>query len=295
VYGHRPSHGIVSLRGHIPPPPGTLSEADLAVAGPLARSAADLKLTMKLLAGPNPWNSTAWKLKLPQPRATALKNYRIAAWLEDEALPVEKGVHQCLRAAVDALRDAGASVDETARPGVDAATAYRTFTQLLFPIIAAGLPSETFDMLKHMAGITGEQTELGRFSKGATQLHRQWLSANAKRHKHRQIWAEFFENYDVLLCPVCSVPAIPHNTTGTSIDRTIIIDGQTVPYNTLLKWVGIVTHVHLPVTSAPIGRTDAGLPVGIQIVGPYLEDRTTIDFAERMAKVIGGFKPPPGF
>jgi amidase len=136
---------------------------------------------------------------------------------------------------------------------------------------------------------------LGRFAKDATQLHRQWLTANARRHAHRQLWEAFFRNYDVLLCPAGSVPAIAHNTTGTTIDRTITIDGRRAPYHTLLKWVGIFTHVHLPVTSAPIGRTDSGLPVGIQIVGPYLEDWTTIDFAERLARVVGGFVPPAGF
>ena len=50
----------------------------------------------------------------------------------------------------------------------------------------------------------------------------------------------------------------------------------------------------LPATVAPIGRTPAGLPVGLQIVGPYLEDRTTIDFARRLGAVIGGYEPPPG-
>jgi amidase len=50
---------------------------------------------------------------------------------------------------------------------------------------------------------------------------------------------------------------------------------------------------HLPATVAPAGRTAEGLPVGVQIVGPYLEDRTPIEFARRLADVIGGYAPPP--
>jgi amidase len=52
---------------------------------------------------------------------------------------------------------------------------------------------------------------------------------------------------------------------------------------------------YLPAVVAPVGRTPGGLPVGVQIVGPYLEDRTPIDFARRLADVIGGYEVPPGF
>jgi amidase len=57
----------------------------------------------------------------------------------------------------------------------------------------------------------------------------------------------------------------------------------------------MVGQSYLPATVAPVGCTSAGLPVGVQIVGPYLEDRTTIDFARRLGDVIGGFEPPPGY
>ena len=51
----------------------------------------------------------------------------------------------------------------------------------------------------------------------------------------------------------------------------------------------------LPATTAPVGLTRAGLPVGIQIIGPYLEDATPIDLAGRLADVLGGFRPPQGY
>ena len=63
---------------------------------------------------------------------------------------------------------------------------------------------------------------------------------------------------------------------------TIQVNGVERPYLDQIVWAGLVTMALLPATVAPIGRTPAGLPVGLQIVGPYLEDRTTIDFARRL-------------
>ena len=295
VYGHRPTHGIVPFRGHVPPPPGILSEADLSVAGPLARSADDLQMALDLIAGPGQWNATAYRLSLPAPRARTLKEYRIAAWLDDAAMPVDDSVKACLAQMVAALRGAGARVDETARPAIDPADAFRTFMRLLSPVLAAGAPADLIELLKQVARTESEETELGQFARDATQMHRQWLSANAKRHGHRRIWADFFKDYDVLLCPVASLPAIVHDQKGEPIERTVMVNGKTEPYSILLRWAGLATYVYLPATSAPIGRTDGGLPVGVQIVGPFLEDRTPIDVAQKLAGIIGGFEPPPGY
>jgi amidase len=295
VYGHKPSYGIVPFRGHIPPPPGILSEADLSVAGPLGRSAGDLKLALKILAGPEGLQSVGWKLALPPPRAKHLKDYRVAAWLDDPAMPVDGEVTDRLRETVAALRRVGVRVDDTARPAMPTSEALRTFQQLLIPIIATGFPKQVMEAFKQMAQAQSNGSDLDRFARDALLSHREWLGANAKRHAHRRIWADFFRDYDILLCPAGSVPAIEHNTVGTQMDRRISVNGQSQPYGLLIAWAGIFTYVYLPVTCAPVGRTPGNLPVGIQIVGPYLEDRTTIDFAERLAREIGGFTPPPGY
>ncbi|MFZ1985220.1 MAG: amidase [Desulfatitalea sp.] len=295
VYGHKPSYGIVPFRGHIPPPPGILSEVDLAVAGPMGRSAADLKLALKILAGPDPSEATGWKLTLPPPRAKRLQDYRVAAWLEDAAIPVDREVADCLQHAVTALRKAGVQVDETARPGIAASEAIRTYNRLLNPVSAAGFPKQVIEFLKQLAQTESEESAMGRFARDATQTHREWLGANAKRYAHRRLWTDFFQNYDILLCPAVSVAAIEHNVTGTQMDRRITVNAQPQPYDLLMAWVGLFTYVYLPVTCAPMGRTSGNLPVGIQIVGPYLEDRTPIDFAERLAREIGGFTAPPGY
>jgi amidase len=91
---------------------------------------------------------------------------------------------------------------------------------------------------------------------------------------------------------VNAVAAIPHDHEGTQLTRVISVNGEPRPYTDLLGWISIATAAHLPATVAPVGRTDAGLPVGIQIVGPYLEDYTTIDLAARIEAVVGGFQAP---
>jgi len=110
----------------------------------------------------------------------------------------------------------------------------------------------------------------------------------------RARWEDFFTRFDVLICPITPTAALPHRNEGTILSRTIRVNGAERPYTDQVVWAGLVTMALLPSTLAPVGRTPGGLPVGLQIVGPYLEDRTTIDFAERLADVIGGYAPPPG-
>src|SRR4051812_7031477 len=116
VVGHKPSYGIVPAHGQIPGPPGTLTLADLAVAGPMARSVEDLELGLELIAGPNRWERRAWRLELPPPRRQTLREYRVAAWLDDPQCHVEPEVRTLLEKAIRALAGAGVNVDTEARP-----------------------------------------------------------------------------------------------------------------------------------------------------------------------------------
>jgi len=297
VYGHKPSYGIVPQQGHIPPPPGTLSETDLNCVGPLARSAADLMLALDCLIGPAASESIGWTLQLPQPRAASLREYRIAAWLDDADMPVDTQVKARLETVIDALRAAGATIDEQAHPAFKTTEACQTFQKLMYPALFGWIPPSLYDTLEKLAQSGGADSETGRFAQAVTQRHRQWLASDAERQAYRAQWAAFFKDYDVLLCPVASVPAIPH-TIGKNemaLERTIMVSNRPAPYTILQRWVGLATLAYLPATSTPVGRTDDGLPIGMQIVGPFLEDRTPIDFAARLADIIGGFEPPPGY
>lgn len=297
VYGHKPSYGIIPQQGHIPPPPGALSITDLNVIGPLARSAADLMLALDCLIGPAASESIGWSLRLPQPRAASLREYRIAAWLDDKDIPVDTQVKARLEAVMDALRAAGATIDDQARPGIKIAEAGRTFQRLMYPALFGWIPPSLYDTLEKLAQTGDTDSETGRFAQAVTQRHRQWLTSDGERQAYRAQWAAFFKSYDVLLCPVASCAAIPHTVTKgeMALERTIVVNNRPAPYTILQRWIGPPTLAYLPATSAPVGSTKDGLPIGMQIIGPFLEDRTPIDFAARLADIIGGFKPPPGF
>lgn len=297
VYGHKPTYGIVPLRGHIPGPPGTLSDADIGVAGPLARSADDLMLALDILAGPDTERATAWQLALPPPRRASLREYRVAAWLDDPACPIDNDLLQRYHAVVDALRRAGVTVDETARPGFDFAEAFYRFLILLSAATSAGIPPDHFPRWVEMAQGFAEddRSQLAGFLRGSTQRHRDWIVSNEMRERMRAQWATLFTDYDVLLCPITPSAAILHDHSEPTVNRTIPVNGTPRPYHDQLAWAGVVGMAYLPATVAPVGVTPAGLPVGIQIVGPYLEDRTPLAFARHLADVIGGFAPPAGY
>jgi amidase len=126
-----------------------------------------------------------------------------------------------------------------------------------------------------------------------TAPHNAWMSANEARERIRAAFADFFTRYDVLLTAITPVTAIAHDQTEPMPLRTFPVGGKDRPYLDLLAWISPATCALLPATAAPVGRAADGMPVGIQIVGPYLEDRTTIDFAKKLAEVTGGFVAPP--
>jgi amidase len=95
--------------------------------------------------------------------------------------------------------------------------------------------------------------------------------------------------------PTALVPAFPHDQSPNVLTRVLTTPGGPRPYGDLCFWISFATLTGLPATVAPVGFTAGGLPVGLQIVGPYLEDATPIAVAGHLAEVIGGFKAPPGF
>ena len=108
-------------------------------------------------------------------------------------------------------------------------------------------------------------------------------------------WRAFFEHYDLLLCPTAASAAFVHDHKGERPDRTIDINGRQELVVDQLFWAGLSGMVYLPSTVVPAGLTCSGLPCGLQLIAPYLEDNTAIQFAQLMEDVVGGFQPPPGY
>ena len=291
VTGHKPSYGIVPAHGQIPGPPGTLTMADLAVAGPMARSVEDLELGLDIMAGPNRWEQPAWRLELPAPRKQALKDYRIATWLDDPRCPVEPEVRTLLENAASALAHAGATVSADARPEFSLEKVAATFMALLQSALAGGVSREKIEEYAQSSGNTSTDHTRRLFA----MRHREWLSYNERRMQMRKRWEEFFQDWDVMLLPVMPCPAIKHDHSEPQAGRVAHVGGQQRPYWDLVTWMAPAGACLLPATVIPVGQLDTGLPIGIQIVGPYLEDRTTLHLAKHLFEMMGGCPRPTGF
>lgn len=291
VVGHKPSYGIVPSHGQIPGPPGTLTLADLAVAGPMARSVEDLALGLDIMAGPNRWERPAWRLKLPPPRRRTLKRYRVAAWLDDPRCRVEPEVRSLLEKAANALAEEGVRVDYEARPDFSLEKVADTFMALLQSALAGGVSRDT---IEYYAKET-DDTPVARTKRLFAIRHREWLSYNERRLQMRRKWEEFFTKWDAILLPVMPCAAIPHDHSEPQAGRIAWVGGEQRPYWDLVTWMAPAGACYLPVTVIPVGQLEDGLPIGIQVVGPYLEDRTTLDLAKHLLALVGGCPQPTGF
>ena len=297
VFAHKPSLGLVPARGHTPPHvPALPMESDLAVIGPMARSAADLSLGLDVIAGPDAEaNAIAYRLALPPPRHNELKSYRVLVVDTHPLIPTAAEVTGALQRLASRLDALDVTVARTSPLLPDLAHAGKIYTRLLSSIFGAFLPLETYASTAEAAiALPASDESLAAWRRRGTVLsHRDWILTDGARARLRQQWRRLFEAWDVVLCPPMPTPAFPHDHTPEQKDRHIEIDGKSYPYLDQIVWPGVATLVGLPATAAPIGRSVGGLPIGVQIIGPYLEDRTTLRFAELIEREFGGFVAPP--
>ncbi|WP_439813731.1 amidase [Zavarzinia sp. CC-PAN008] len=297
VFGHKATFGIVPKHGHIPPPPGTHSQADLSVLGPLARSAGDLDLLLAATAGPEAAAAKGLSLNLPAPRATTPKGLRVAVWLDDPHCEIDSESVALIERAAAELEKAGATVDHAARPDFTLAESTEIYLTLLHATVAARFPEpvrQKWIELKQRLPAT-DMSHRALQARGATISHADWLTMHERREGLRAKWARFFEGVDVVLAPVIPRPAFPHDQQSDFHARRLDVNGVQREYLDALIWAGPAVAAYLPASVAPVGLTRAGLPVGVQIIGPYLEDRTTIAVAGMIEQLLGGFVAPPDF
>jgi len=295
IYALKPSYGIIPVHGHIPPPPGTLAEMDIGVLGPLARSAADLDLCLTVLAGPDPVEAAGWRLELPASPARDLRAWRVALWPDEPGWPLDRAVAERLKAATDALAAAGMRLEE--RRPVNLDQSLDVAQRLIQGQVAGFLPEPDFAALTARSARLDpqDQSPPARFARNITQSARQLAQAKRQQRALAASWARFFSQYDIVLCPAMRTTAIPHDHTPDVDARVITVNGEPVSYADQFAWVQAVGVAYLPAAVAPAGIAADGLPAGIQIVGPYLHDRTVTAFAQTLAALIGGFTPPPAY
>ncbi|MDO8401670.1 MAG: amidase [Bradyrhizobium sp.] len=299
VYAHKPTYNIVPPRGHTPPPfPPIPLDRDLAVIGPMARSAADLSLLLDVMAGPDPLdNGVGYRLALPPSRHTALKDFRVLVIDSDPVLPSDKDVRGSIERLADNLAKSGVSIARHSPLLPDFADSSRLYMRMLMGFLGAFFPAEAIAGAQAGAAqLKADNTSLAAERlRGMTQSHRDWVLDDGARARLRAQWRELFRSFDAVICPIMPTPAYPHDHSPDQEVRRIRIDGTDHVYADQLAWPGIATLPGLPATAIPLGLSPQGLPVGVQIVGPWLEDRTPLKLAELIEREFGGFVPPPMF
>lgn len=300
VFGHRPSDTALPRSGQFPIPPTPNPAVIMGVQGPLGRSAEDLETAMDILAGADIGEDVAWRLALPPSRGRQLKDFRVAILPPVPWVPIDAEISAGLERVESVLGKLGVRVQRAQPPEFgDWREHYRLYRRLLCAVMAARAPAAERARLAGMqrsiddefaqAAADGTEADVGDYFG--------WLM---EREKIRAAWRTFFSDWDILLAPATLVPAFPHTELADPLmvsaeHATVLVNGKPERYVIQLFAPGIATLAGQPATAFPIGVSQGGLPLSLQAIGPYLEDRTPLRFTALLAKQIGGFVPPPGF
>jgi amidase len=291
IFGHKPTLDLVSLQGHLPGGAGSSPDFStlLAVAGPLARSAGDLLAALKVLGGPTSWDAKAWKWTMPEPRGRSLKDFRVGYVIDDPIAPPTSEEKALLEKTIALLERAGAKLKQGWPPDykpTDLLENYRFHLDAF--MFSTAPPEEQARMMKSADAATSKNS-------GALSSFAEWQRQNFRRLGFRAQWQRYFNDVDVFLSPVAFTPAFPHDHSEPLAKRIIATSTGPRKYTELFNWIAAPTLTGCPATVAPIGRTPEGLPVGIQIMGPFWEDATPITFADLLAREMGGFVAPKDY
>ena len=294
VYGHKPTFGVAASQGQNTPGFEATPETDIAVIGPMARSAFDLEVALQAIVGMDAIDSVGLSVNLPKPPGRQLKDFKVGIVYDDVEASVDAAVQDALRELSHFLREAGAIVDEDARPEIDSAEVHDTYLLQLRATTSPGSSELLLQAIANENPSADDRSYRAQMVRGIKLTHREFRLLNEQRHRMRRKWAEYFDSYDLLLCPAATTVAFAHNQRGERWERMVDVNGTHQPTTTALFWAGYSGHFYLPSTVAPIVMGDK-LPVGVQIVGPQYWDYRCIQFAQLLETHYRGFEPPNQF
>lgn len=251
VAGHKPTHGLCAKRGlDFPGAPYGSHGDPLAVVGPMAREVADLELALGLLAGPEDDAVVAWRVALPPPRHAGIEGLRVLLLDEHPGAAVSAEVRDAVRSAADRLASAGAQLHHRSPRLPDLSALLDAYGRMVMAFVSRGQPGPVISA-------------------------HAWMDLLDEQARVRRRCRELFDTVDVILCPPFGTTAYEHQDDR----RTLRIDGRDTPYDAQGAWASLASFAGLPATVVPVARGAHGLPIGVQIVGPFLHDRTTLAVA----------------
>ncbi len=292
VYGHRPSETVIPKSGAFPmadlPNPAFL----MAVQGPLARTATDLELLFDVLRGPDIGEEVGWQQALPPARRSALGEFRVAVIDSVLGVNASSAMQGRLDELVALLGKAGARV-EAAQPAIDMEAYFHDYARLLQVGISQGMSRADREARAAEIRATGDPITMAQVDGLLMDAH-EYLDLARRREEARVAWRAFFDDWDVVIAPMTLDSAFPHQEGGID-QRTLLVDNRTVSYFSNILFPMLAIFTGLPSTAFPAGQDGQGLPLGLQAIGPYLEDRTTLRFAQLVEQAWHAFEPPKAY
>lgn len=276
----KPTPGRVSSWGHLPPCIGPFSS--LGSIGPMARSVADVALLFQALCGSEAAEPTAAPVPMRALSSQDREQISIAYFEDDGITPVTPETRQAVQSAVAALRSQGFRVQPFRPEGLEEARHlwWKFFMQcgemFLAPMIhgQADKLSPTFLNFLELAR--------SRPPLSAQELLHAWAECDLLR---RKMLAQM-QQFSILLCPVCSIPAFRHG------ERSWIVEGQSVAYLDAMRYTQWFNLLAMPAAVVPVSRSSEGLPIGVQIAGRPYDDEAVLAVAAAIEQDFG-FVPPP--
>lgn len=295
LYSLKPTERRIPLTGHIPELPGKpRSVRHVATPGPLARSVQDLTVALQVMAGPDPAQPEIPPVPLvpaPEQLWPALR----VAWSDDfGGLPVTRETQAALHGLVAELDRRGCTVEQRLPNGFDFPGIWETYGELRQCEIGSAMSSELEAECAANFGVSAasEDPEMRGMAKRLNATLRQYTETLTKRDAYIAAVEQFFQAWDVFLCPVTVGPAFPHCRPGTPI----AVDDRRVPYR--LGGTGYTSPFNLtghPVVVLPLARSTEGLPIGVQVVGRRWDEMKLLAIAEQLDTIVGPFRRPPGY
>ncbi len=300
IYGHKPSVAAVPGIGHFPGGPLANAATPIAVLGPLARAANDLELALDVVAAPQVGDEVGWRLDLPPKRHEVLRDFRVAVLPSLSWQPVDDEITEALDTLATHLREAGAEVTETAPDMLgDMRDFFRAYTMVISAMSSLRLTADERHWQAERCRSLNDEM-LDAWADGLEISGQEYIEVFDKREQYRASFRRFFEGIDILLSPADIVNAYRHMDAPfpdrlMDEDCRLAVNDGSVIYDRQCVYPSLASFSGHPATALPVGIGKSGMPVGVQALGPYLEDRTTIAFAGLVEREIGGYSPPPRY
>ena len=281
IYGLKPTPGVIPRTGHWPACLGP--SAFLGLVGPMARSAEDLELLLRLTVGAEYHDPSSAPVSVAPPAGAEVLKARIGWFTDNGIVPVTPETAAAVECAAKVLSDAGFAVEPYQPTGLESAhevwwTLFGVAGAALVKPLAAGREDELHPVTREL---------LADGAEAAAMTYEKFLNAWVHRDRLRSKLLGQMEVFPILLSPVAAVPAFRHG------ERSWPVDGTSVPYSQAFSYSTVYNLLGNPAAVAPVGRAPSGMPIGVQIIGRPFEDALVVAVARRLEEAMGGWQAPP--